>query len=484
MSAEQPEDREPWWRVLSIHDDEGTGIDFAYTVGLHDRGFPELHVWARPDRGTDPGADWMFSDRDRATLLNTLAWRLIDGELTIGQEWQVEYDAGMASVDFRLDPPGDREHLEAFQIDPDAQVLPVSWSINRLPAGPRGPLSDAALAAAPAELAAALADIRSDVRPGPPLPPDWELPQGTDDDSVKFPAQTFDPEQWLGPRTPFVMARAAMLSAADEDDWLWLTQCLGDAMQVDQRGYFLALAEAAARPVGRTAAVEDCGMAAEDLVRMLTGGDHAEQWRHFVARVAPEDHDGYGELWQTEAAEHLAALLIGELTVLFAVEVVADQLPPWVLLAVRGPWLAGLRRDGDLPGPDWAASDSTIERVLSLLAPLSLADLRALPVRDEELSVTDEGYQDMVCALRGAALTGPGGCPQGALTGLPSLAGQAFAADVAVELQSFASVLTAAFEFGVGEAERELLVRAHGQVLPGLDTLPRPDAAGAAHRDR
>ena len=53
--------RTPDWQVTAVFDPEGGGRDFAYSVGLTDRGLPELHLWARPSLGDDPGADWKLS---------------------------------------------------------------------------------------------------------------------------------------------------------------------------------------------------------------------------------------------------------------------------------------------------------------------------------------------------------------------------------------------------------------------------------------
>ena len=68
MATQPADDRDesrPFWEVQIVFDPDGTGADFAYTIGLHTRGLPELHIWARPSLGDDPGADWMLSTRDR-----------------------------------------------------------------------------------------------------------------------------------------------------------------------------------------------------------------------------------------------------------------------------------------------------------------------------------------------------------------------------------------------------------------------------------
>ena len=76
------------WQVTAVFDPDGEGQDFAYTVGLFERDLPELHLWARPSLGDDPGADWKFSPHDCCRILNELAWQLIDGELAIGDSWE------------------------------------------------------------------------------------------------------------------------------------------------------------------------------------------------------------------------------------------------------------------------------------------------------------------------------------------------------------------------------------------------------------
>ena len=110
MAAQPADDRvesHPFWEVQIVFDPDGTGADFAYTIGLHTRGLPELHIWARPSLGDDPGADWMLSTRDRGSVLNELAGLMVDGRLGVGSEVTHEYDGGHTRVTYRVDPPGD-----------------------------------------------------------------------------------------------------------------------------------------------------------------------------------------------------------------------------------------------------------------------------------------------------------------------------------------------------------------------------------------
>ena len=98
---------------------------------MHTRGFPELHIWARPSLGQDPGYDWKLSANDRCRVLNDLGGMLVDGRLTVGSQVTRKYDAGQATVTFRVDPPGDPGQLEAYGVPPGVDVLPVLWSPQR-----------------------------------------------------------------------------------------------------------------------------------------------------------------------------------------------------------------------------------------------------------------------------------------------------------------------------------------------------------------
>lgn len=134
MGPEVDDDREPWWLVTSVFDPDGTGSDFAYTEGLAAVGEPELHLWARPTRGDDPGLDWKLSPRDCCLILNQLAWRLLDGRLSVGDSWTEEYDEGFVTAHFSIGAPVDAASVDAFGAG-DAPVLPISWSLRRPPAG-------------------------------------------------------------------------------------------------------------------------------------------------------------------------------------------------------------------------------------------------------------------------------------------------------------------------------------------------------------
>ncbi len=116
-------DRTPTWMVQGVFDPDVKGQNFSYTIGLHDRGLPELHLWASPTDGHDPGDDWAFSHNDRCHILNELAFAMIDGRLGPGSTVVKKYDQGHATVTFDIQPPGDRDALEALGIATEAHAL-------------------------------------------------------------------------------------------------------------------------------------------------------------------------------------------------------------------------------------------------------------------------------------------------------------------------------------------------------------------------
>jgi hypothetical protein len=140
----------PDWHIISVFDPDGGGRDFAYTVGLHSRGFPELFLWARPTDGDDPGADWKLSSLDLGHQLNDLGDQLTTGSIAPGSTIEVRFDDGATTATLRLQPAvaAHGASLDAFQMHPDATVSEVRWSLHRQPIGPRRPLDADETAAA------------------------------------------------------------------------------------------------------------------------------------------------------------------------------------------------------------------------------------------------------------------------------------------------------------------------------------------------
>jgi hypothetical protein len=118
--------------VQGVFDEDELGRDFAYTIGLHQLGRPELHLRSRPTHGDDPGgSDWHLSMNDLGSILNRLGMSLLAGTITVGSELDNACDGGATTLRMRLDPPEPAEDLEAYGVDPAADVLPVRWSLHR-----------------------------------------------------------------------------------------------------------------------------------------------------------------------------------------------------------------------------------------------------------------------------------------------------------------------------------------------------------------
>lgn len=474
----------PWWTVQTVFDPDGGGADFAYTIGCHDRGLPELHIWARPDRGHDPGEDWMLSTSDRCHVLNELVRLLADGRLSVGETVTRVYDAGMATVELTVGGPGDREALEAFGIHPEAEVWAVSWSLTRPPEGPNAPLTDAAHERAAADFSAALDTV--DHRFPLPAPTGWDVPV----------RPTFEPDQAFGPRTPVVLARAAQVWRAGVGD---LNALLHAAIDVDLSGsltFPIAMAFSAARTAGRRPALERLQRAVDELEDWLTDAPVCRaRWQELlISLYGSEPREGR----DSAVAHRSSARLLHDVVLsCLAVEAVADVLDDEWLLAGRGPYLAALGRPaGELAGPEWSASPPVVRAVIDALRPLSAQELGSLALLHETARtgrVTEwESYPDVFAKLHGWSLVGPAGCPwAGALDGLPAwrplLSPYCIdGVDVVLApfplLQEWASCLTAAIchRARLSREEVEVFLEPPRELLPGLADLvnqPLTDAS-------
>lgn len=462
-------DRHPFWQVQSVFDPDGGGFDFAYTIGLHDAGRPELHMWARPSEGEDPGDDWMFSNNDRVRILNEFAWLLLDHKIGVGSRLTRRYDDGLATVEFRIDPPGDRDQLEAYGIAPDAAVLPVRWSLLRPPEGPLTPLGDATAEAAAEEYAVVLAGL-----PGRgQAPPGWALPRDP----------SFDPHQRFGPRTPIVLARGAEFWQADDETICHLISAAIVAGSASSGAWANAVASARARPAGRRTAVEEACDAAHELAGMLTQAPNQRgRWQRILRALVSQHPLDVAESMKDR--DRAYAHQLGKLMCsLFVSEAVADLVDPDLCRSTRGPWLSGLRGLVACPGPEWSASAEVLAQVRELLEPLDSRTLAKLARAHESgLLLRSSAYAHIGGWLVGQAITSACACPwDSVLSGLPGCQGPAWASQapgtVAALLEDFASVMTAAITYRarLSNDEVDALTMPFVALLPGLEaTLNSP----------
>lgn len=476
-------DRQPTWTVQSVFDPHGGGKDFAYTIGLDDLGHPELHLWARPSGGDDPGDDWMFSPSDRCRILNELAWLLIDGHLEVGSELTRDYDDGDAVVTFRVGPPGDIDALEAFGVAPGAVVLPVRWSLARPPEGRPRALSASALQRARAEGGEILASVDRRAR----APRGWDLGGRA----------SYARDQRFGPLTPLVLARAAQLWQADVTALNCLLRAAGQVALASSLTYPVTMAVAAGRRAGRRQAVARLEEEVVALVDQLTEDPVWERRWHAVTM----------SLWGPEimcdaelarrAHRSDKALLLDTTRACLAAEAVADVIDPRHLVHARGPWLAELGPSNDLPGPEWSASADVLDVVMELLAPLPAERLGLIVQRHlaamNGTTPDSDAYHEAFSRVHGWALVGPAGCPWvgrlGDLPGWRSAVGTLIPADVPIDVQplpalrEWASGITSALchRSRLSADDVRTLAAPCVDLLPDLErVLNEPVVAGSA----
>lgn len=413
MATQPADDRDesrPFWEVQIVFDPDGTGADFAYTIGLHTRGLPELHIWARPSLGDDPGADWMLSTRDRGSVLNELAALMVNGRLDVGSEVTHEYDGGHTRVTYRVDPPGDREELQAFGVPDGVDVLPVRWALHRAPEGPLLPLAPEAEEAA-VLLFEELTGARST---SPRAPRGWTVPA----------EPRFDPDQPFGPLTPVVLARAAQLWRADDDT---LVALLRAAAEVDFN-YSLThaptVAAAVARPHGRSVALAHLHDRVHELVEAVTSAPAARRrWRAIAEDFYPEGWHELDHAGRKQAERNLAGILHDVTLSCLAVEAVADVADEALLLAGRGPWIRGVGRQPVPSAPAWEASSDVVAAVGDLLRPFDAHGLTTIAgIHTIAMTVRVEGaidYPDVCARLLSWATVSAAVCPPRLLDELP-----------------------------------------------------------------
>lgn len=477
-TARHDDDRTPTWIVQSVFDPDGEGHDFAYTIGLHDLGHPELHLWARPSLGDDPGADWSFSPRDRTGILNELAWQVIDGDLEVGAQFEMTFDGGEATAAFRVDPPGDTDQLQAFHVHPDAHVLPLRWALHRQPEGPSLPLRAREATQAKALHRALMTAVDRER----PAPDGWRLPS----------QPRWTVTQRYGPLTPVVVARAAQLWQADVTAYNVLLRAASDVMTGGSLTWPATIAKAAARRAGRTHQLERLHDDVHDLVDELTTG---ERWQ---PRWAEVEQSLWGDAIVADpelahrAIESDLTLLTEVTEACLLAEAVADVVDPSVLVAARGPWDVALSRPRDVPA-ERQASPEILAVIVDLLRPLPLAQLRQLAARHRAAgsgeAAGSERYAELACRLRGWAFTGPAACPwEGTLDELPAWHSSwslALGVPVHVEtppledLHEWATVMTSALchRARLTADDVTVLCRPARALVPGLEPmLNRPVA--------
>lgn len=467
---DDPSDVTPFWQVQAVFDPDGKGGDFAYTIGLHRRGLPELHLWARPSLGADPAWDWKFSCADRTRILNELGRLLVRGELSVGSTIRREYDGGLGAVEFRVDPPGDRDALEAFGVAPGAAVLPVRWSLRRAPEGTLADLTPAAREDAGRSWTQLVTGL--DVNTVGPA--GWHLPT----------RPSFEPGQQFGPLTPLVLARAAQIAQADTAS---LAQFLVSAAKVSHATSLtspIACSRAVARPVGRDPALAALDESVEALVDHVTSA--GRRWSAVLADFAG---DGLGQDWRASQrvrlADNLRDLLRDATLACLSTQAVSDLAPTDLWLQGMGPWETSRRMSFAPLTDQWCAAPSVLAAVRRLLRRRRPTTLRMIAVlhditRQFAARSTRPDYNELEMRLTGWAMTSAAACPPVTDLLTARQRGQvgrgrsiADAPPWLPGLQEWASCLTSALTHRQRLSAEDVRTFAHPvrAVLPGLEQL-------------
>ncbi|MFI5623853.1 hypothetical protein ACIA03_10325 [Nocardioides sp. NPDC051685] len=383
MTEKQELSREPSWQVLAVFHNEDDSRDFAYTVGLAELGLPEVHMWARPDAGEDPGHDWRFSPHDAAVILNELAWRLIDGRVAPGDTYSRRFDAGMVQVTFELGAPVEAASLDAYQAEPSS-VIPLRWSLHRVPEGTLVSMDDDAIDVAEAEYARLSASLRrSDEVPDGM----WTLPV----------VASWDPHQRWGPRTPLVAAHAAAICAFSPEDMIGLVNIAFPLESARAAGHPQLVARAAARSVGRSAALDRLVDDASTLVDGLgltwgrSAWPAARDWLDGDNSDDPFPEGDLRRMVKTIVTSHLLTVAV------------ADQLTTDQELTGTGPVAFAVMIDGLPPDGRWHAAPHIVDVVVGLLADVDAAVVAARAWR----LVDNEPVMEARGDLQIAAIHGP-----------------------------------------------------------------------------
>ncbi|MDQ6641093.1 MAG: DUF4262 domain-containing protein [Actinomycetota bacterium] len=387
----------PFWIVQSVFDPDDPWRDFAYTIGLAERGLPELHVHCRPSFGDDPAPDWRFSQRDMAIVLNDIAARVLRGVAEVGNSWSSEYDAGMSVVTFRIDPPGDRDELEAFGIAPGAEVLPVRWSLDRGVRGRRVALTSTERRRANASYDGLLDRVSGREA----APPGWALPA----------KPTFAVNQRYGPRTPLVLARAAQIWLADPEV---LANFLKIALGVDRGGSVMWPAVCAAAE-GRRLGLDDAvDLLRDDVIALVQRFDSAplsRRWSETVDVWLGDDADAVPAAERQRLRRSMSGLLADATFAALAVEVLGEAATESTRMAGQGPWLSAQVSEGAAPGRAWDVAPAVVGAVRGLLSDCNAGALLTISRSHTHAELSDPDYGDVISRLLGWSVSSAASCP-------------------------------------------------------------------------
>jgi hypothetical protein len=401
------------WRVVSLIDPAGTGSDLAFTDGLAAFELPELLLWGRPTEGTDPGADWLLTHRERARLLNRWALEMVTGQLDSGARRDERFDGGHAVARFRFAQPVGSADLRHPHLAPQTPVISIAWSLQRqarqqaVSGGPAAPLSPVVerkmrLWISRAEATTQAWLLRLDtISEGPPAPPPDQL-AGL---SIGSPSQGR-----FGPMTPWVDARIAQVLAAGDDTVSGFLARLHVAEHARCENCLLDQLERLATRSHRNSACREASRAAQELALAVAGWPESPTpiWTQAVAAallpLPPEEIPA--------ADETLRVALTDGLETMLRTAVLADLAAPSLIANGSGPWEWAVNEQR-LPGRPWLAAARVRRAARQLLAQATPAQLAAAVDQSRQLS--DPGRLQTVSQLVTGLQTIAAASPPGSL---------------------------------------------------------------------
>lgn len=377
-----------FWKVQFVFTDKSLTNDFAYTVGLAERGFPELYIEATPKQAVSD-SPWTLSSQDCAHELNKFARMLLAGELVAGKPIVRTYDHGCTTLDWTPGEPTARDNLEVYCTDPTCMVVPVHAEMRPIDIVP---LRDLALEDE-ARFRAELMQAAIDTVPNPRGLRGFRAP--------RYIQTSFSCTQTYGPLTPVVEARIYAISQATPEMLTDLLLRGLDAEQAFGPRAVLGVAHAHAKRVSRLPAAWNADAQAVTLVKLLRGRDgNSLVWRtirKLTGFTKAEDAGGI--------RRGLSGCLVDAVSALLVATTVEDQLDESTRLAALGPWSSARESSTIAPDKEWWAPPHILDAIRS-----SVIDLQLDQIRDLHSAWGDLREGSLVPLLRGLAITGARGC--------------------------------------------------------------------------
>jgi hypothetical protein len=178
------------------------------------------------------------------------------------------------------------------------------------------------------------------------------------------------------------------------------------------------VARCLARTVGRSPALEQIRARTHALVDHVIASAGSE-W-DFTLRLLEPDYDALDQRARDSLHAHAAELVAQATLAVLSVEAIADIADESLLLAARGPWLAGLNPSVTLPGPEWSAGPRVRRRVRRILRPLDLAAWSRINALHNHARDLESDYDHLCWRLTARFLTSATGCPWSRLSDLPA----------------------------------------------------------------